>query len=132
METKMDTLNKFKGVVSLMNNAVNEAGGLPVLSVENCNRNKPALRHVAQPETKQEAIEFLIEKKREDKLASAEGITTFDSHATDGHLMQYIETPNLSKCNRILLDGRVINPKGKTIRYWKDELLQEGVESIEI
>ena len=125
----MDTLDKFKGVVSLMTNVVNEAGGLPVLSVENCKRNKPALRHVAQHEIEHEATCFLIEKKRDDKIASAEGITTFDSHATDGHLMQYMETP---KRNRILLDGRVINPEGKTIRYWKDELLQEGVESIEI
>ena len=125
----MDTPDKFKGVVSLMNNAVNVAGGLPVLSVENCKRNKPALRHVAQQETEHEATCFLIDKNREDKLASAEGITTFDSHATDGHLMQYMETP---KRNRILLDGRVINPEGNTIRYWKDELLQEGVESIEI
>ena len=129
MEMKMDTPDKFKGVVSLMNNAVNEAGGLEVLSVENCNRTKPALRHVAQHETEHEAMKFLVDKKREDKLASAEGITTFDSHATDGHLMQYMETP---KRNRILLDGRVINPEGNTIRYWKDELLQEGVESIEI
>ena len=124
----MDTPDKFKGVVSLMNNVVNVAGGLPVLSVENCKRNNPALRHIAQSE-EHEATNFLVDKKREDKLANAKGITTFDSHATGNHLIQYMEN---SKNNRILLDGRVINPEGKTIRYWKDELLQEGVESIEI
>ena len=128
-EMKMDTLDKFKGIVSLMNNVVNKAGGLEDLSVENCKRNKPALRHVAQQELEHEATEFIVNQKRDDKLASAEGITTFDSHATDEHIMQYLENP---KRNRILLNGRVINPKGNTIRYWKDELLQEGVESIEI
>ena len=125
----MNTLKEFKGVVSSLNNVVNEAGGLPVLSVENCKRNKPALRHVAQQELEHEATCFLIDKKRDDKIARAEEVTIFDSHATDGHLMQYMENP---KRNRILLDGRVINPEGNTIRYWKDELLQEGVESIEV
>ena len=125
----MNTLTQYKGIISLLTHSVTKAGGLPVLSLENCKRNKPALRHVAQPEMKHEATSFLVDKKREDKLANAKGITTFDSHATGNHLMQYMET---SKNNRILLDGRVINPEGETIRYWKDELLQEGVESIEI
>ena len=123
----MNTLDEFKGLISLCTNVVHEAGGLEDLSVENCKRNKPVLRHVAQQEL--EATNQIVDQRRDDKIASAEGITTFDSHATDERLMQYLEDP---KRNRILLNGRVINPEGKTIRYWKDELLQEGVESIEV
>ena len=56
--------------------------------------------------------------------------TKSDTHIPDCQLLAYIEKPK--KCNRILLDGRVVNPEGKTIRNWKDALLQEGIESIEI
>ena len=56
--------------------------------------------------------------------------TKYDSHIPDNQVLAYIEKPK--KCNRILLDGRVVNPEGKTIRNWKDALLEEGVESIEI
>ena len=56
--------------------------------------------------------------------------TLKDTHIPDCQLLAYIEKPK--KCNRILLDGRVVNPEGETIRNWKDALLEEGIESIEI
>ena len=59
--------------------------------------------------------------------------TMYDSHIPASQVINYIQVePNKPKCNRILLDGRVVNPEGKTIRNWKDALLQEGVEAIEI
>ena len=56
----MDTLDKFKGIVSLMTNVVNEAGELDEISRKNSNRNKPALRHTAQPEPEKEVLEFKV------------------------------------------------------------------------
>ena len=58
----MNTLDKFKGLVSLMTNVVNEAGELDEISLKNSNRNKPALRHVAQPEPEKELLEFKVKK----------------------------------------------------------------------
>ena len=49
----------------------------------------------------------------------------------ENEVMSYLTVPK-QKRNRILLDGRVINPEGETVRYWKDALIKEGVESIEI
>jgi hypothetical protein len=57
----------------------------------------------------------------------------------DNQVMSYLTMPK-QKRNRILLDGRVVNPEGETVRdltknpneYWKDALIKEGVESIEI
>ena len=49
----------------------------------------------------------------------------------ENQVMSYLTMPK-QKRNRILLDGRVINPEGETVRYWKDALIKEGVESIEI
>ena len=49
----------------------------------------------------------------------------------ENEVMSYLTVPK-QKRNRILLDGRVVNPEGETVRYWKDALIKEGVESIEI
>ena len=125
----MSNIEEYKGVIAMCTGVVNEAGNLEPMSLDNIKRNKSSLRHSAQPEAEHVAMEVIVEQKRDDKLANAEGITTFDSHATGENVMQYLTKP---KGNRILRDGRVINPKGETIRYWKDELLEEGVESIEI
>ena len=125
----MDSIDKFKGYIALATGVVNEAGGLPDLSTENRKRNNSAFRHVAQQEPEHVAMEFIVDKKREDKIASLDGITTFDSHVPDDQVLAYIEKP---KGNKILLDGRVVDPKGHTIRYWKYALLEEGVEPIEM
>ena len=122
----MEDMKTYKGIIAACTEATNKAGNLEPMSLENMKRNNSSFRHSAQPEV---AMKFIVEQKRDDKLANAEGITTFDSHATGENVMQYLTKP---KGNRILRDGRVINPKGETIRYWKDELLEEGVESIEI
>ena len=123
----MSNMKEYKGIIALYTNVTNKAGNLEPMSLDNIKRNKSAFRHVAQPEA--EALEFITEQKRDDKLDNAEGITTFDSHATEANVMQYLTKP---KGNRILRDGRVINPKGNTVRYWKDVLLEEGVEEIEV
>ena len=123
----MSNMKEYKGIIALYTNVTNKAGNLEPMSLDNIKRNKSAFRHVAQPEA--EALEFITEQKRDEKLDNAEGITTFDSHATEANVMQYLTKP---KGNRILRDGRVINPKGNTVRYWKDVLLEEGVEEIEV
>jgi hypothetical protein len=71
METKMNILKEYKGIVSLLTNTVNEAGNLDEISLKNSNRNKPALRHTAQPEPDKEVLEFKITKPN-----------GFDSHAS--------------------------------------------------
>ena len=58
----MNTLDKFKGIVSLLTNTVNVAGELDEISLKNSNRNKPALSHVAQPEPEKELLEFKIKE----------------------------------------------------------------------
>jgi len=58
----MNTLTEYKGIVSLLTNTVNEAGQLDEISHKNSNRNKPALRHVAQPEPEKELLEFKIKE----------------------------------------------------------------------
>ena len=123
----MSNIDQFKGVIAMCSGVVNDAGNLEPMSLDNIRRNNSSLRHSAQPEA--EALEFITEQKRDEKLNNAEGITTFDSHATEANVMQYLTKP---KGNRYLVDGRVVNPKGETIRYWKDALLEEGVEEIEV
>ena len=123
----MSNMKEYKGIIALYTNVTNKAGKLEPMSLDNIRRNNSSLRHSAQPEA--EALEFITEQKRDEKLNNAEGITTFDSHATEANVMQYLTKP---KGNRYLVDGRVVNPKGETIRYWKDALLEEGVEEIEV
>ena len=65
-------------------------------------------------------------------LATNNG-TLYDSHIPENQVLSYIEAkPDKPKRNRILLDGRVVDPSGHTIRNWKDALLEEGIESIEM
>ena len=71
METKMNTLKEYKGIVSLMTDTINEAGKLDEISQRNSNRNKPALRHTAQPKPEKELIEFKVTKPN-----------GFDSHSS--------------------------------------------------
>jgi len=58
----MNTLTEYKGVISLMTDTVNEAGKLDKISLKNSNRNKPALRHTAQPEPEKEVLEFKVKE----------------------------------------------------------------------
>ena len=67
----MNILDQYKGIVSLLTNTVNEAGQLDEISKRNSNRNKPALRHTAQPEPNKELLEFKVTKPN-----------GFDSHAS--------------------------------------------------
>ena len=68
-----------------------------------------------------------------------EASSTVTEVSIDNQVMSYLTMPK-QKRNRILLDGRVVNPEGETVRdltknpnqYWKDALIKEGVESIEI
>jgi hypothetical protein len=62
MEMKMNTLTEYKGVISLMTDTVNEAGKLDKISLKNSNRNKPALRHTAQPKPEKEVLEFKVKE----------------------------------------------------------------------
>tara|TARA_Y100000593_G_C4289110_1_gene327277 strand:- start:106 stop:483 length:378 start_codon:yes stop_codon:yes gene_type:complete len=125
----MEDMKTYKGIIAACTEATNKAGNLEPMSLENMKRNNSSFRHSAQPEV---AMKFIVEQKRDDKLDNAEGITTFDSHATGKNVLEYLTIK--PEGNRILRDGRVVNPKGETIRFnnWKDELLEEGVESIEI
>jgi len=67
----MNILDQYKGIVSLLTNTVNEAGQLDEISKRNSNRNKPSLRHSAQPEPDKELLEFKVTKPN-----------GFDSHAS--------------------------------------------------
>ena len=67
----MNILEQYKGIVSLLTNTVNVAGQLDEISDRNSNRNKPALRHTAQPEPDKELLEFKVTKPN-----------GFDSHAS--------------------------------------------------
>ena len=58
----MNILKEYKGIVSLLTNTVNVAGQLDEISLKNSNRNKPALRHTAQPEPEKELLEFKIKE----------------------------------------------------------------------
>ncbi len=58
----MSALTEYKGIVSLLTNTVNVAGQLDEISDRNSNRNKPALRHTAQPKPEKELIEFKIKE----------------------------------------------------------------------
>ena len=58
----MNILEQYRGIVSLLTNAVNEVGGLEDISVENSNRNKSAFRHSAQQEPEKEVLEFKVKK----------------------------------------------------------------------
>ena len=62
MEMKMNTLNNYKGVISLMTDVVNEAGELERISDRNSKRNNPALRHSAQQEPEKEVLEFKVKE----------------------------------------------------------------------
>ena len=67
----MNILSEYKGILSLLSKTVNEAGKLDGISHKNSNRNKPALRHTAQPEPDKELLEFKVTKPN-----------GFDSHAS--------------------------------------------------
>ena len=58
----MNILEQYRGIVSLLTNAVNEVGGLEDISVENSKRNKSAFRHSAQQEPEKEVLEFKVKE----------------------------------------------------------------------
>ena len=62
MEMKMNTLDQYKGIVSLCTNVVNEEGKLERISERNSKRNKSAFRHSAQQEPEKEVIEFKVKE----------------------------------------------------------------------
>ena len=61
----MSIINEYKGIISLLTSAVNQAGQLDGISHRNSTRNKPYLRHPAQPspeKLEKEVMEFLTKK----------------------------------------------------------------------
>ena len=87
-------------------------------------------KDVASELARHKAIFSQIEPcTRHPMLEASSGTVTEVS--IDNQVMSYLTMPK-QKRNRILLDGRVVNPEGETVRYWKDALIKEGVESIEI
>jgi hypothetical protein len=60
MESTMSILNKFKGIVAVCTDYVNEQGDLPKISHELTQRNSSGLRHPAQSDPKVEMLEFKV------------------------------------------------------------------------